>query len=428
MKLKPVVASLVVLGLMTPAFAKSSVASQQAVIDQNSVLTPVCQEGWFNRISFGGVADIMGVMGNHTPSGAYTDVGSSSDLYINNLNLLVNANLSNWSKASVNLAYLGAPIPWGKINSGVTAKDRVIKHGIVADEAYVTLGNLAKYPFYVTVGKKYLPFGDYSKPYAPYHIMSPAQMLAETNAVTVIAGVTTDFGFYGNLFAFRGETYPNSSTSGNLRNFGGKIGYQDHLGAFNLSEAKVNFALGYLHNLWDSQMFGPNVDNSWSWGSGSGAKKTNYPDGVDRSDRAGGISAHFDLAYQAFTLCANWVGAIQNMVQSSYAATSSKLWGADVNAQYAFKTLGRDSSLHAGAQFAGNGKWLGNNTKVLAGSVTDWANMVPNWRVLGGYNYNLFKNTDLNFTVAYGKSFDFGDNMQSARNSTIGLLNLRFVF
>ncbi|HBS52249.1 MAG TPA: hypothetical protein DEA62_04645, partial [Coxiellaceae bacterium] len=109
MKLKPVVASLVMLGLMAPAFAKSSMASQQAVIDQNAVTSPVCSEGWFNRITVGGLGSVVGLFGNHDPAGMYTDIGSSTDLYVNNVNLLVNANLSCWSKATVNLAYFGSP-------------------------------------------------------------------------------------------------------------------------------------------------------------------------------------------------------------------------------------------------------------------------------------------------------------------------------
>src|SRR3990172_9133990 len=158
MKLKPVVASLVMLGLMAPAFAKSSVASQQAVIDQNAVLSPVCSDGWFNRITVGGLGSIVGLYGNHDPAGMYTDIGSSTDLYINNVNLLVNANLSSWSKATVNLAYFGAPNYWEKMEEDRSSSNnpntkstkpgamRNIDHRVAVDEAYVTIGNLAKYP------------------------------------------------------------------------------------------------------------------------------------------------------------------------------------------------------------------------------------------------------------------------------------------
>jgi len=100
--------------------------------------------------------------------------------------------------------------------------NRHIRHTIVASEAYVTIGNLARNPFYLIFGKKYLPFGEYKNPYTPYGVMSPTQMLSQFNAVTAIAGVSTDFGFYANVFGFRGDTIPVGSTAGNIRNFGAK--------------------------------------------------------------------------------------------------------------------------------------------------------------------------------------------------------------
>ncbi len=452
MKLKPVVASLVMMGLMTPAFAKSTLASQQAVIDQNSVISPTCSEGWFNRINVGGVGSVVGIAGNHDPAGSYTHINNGADLYVNNFNLLVNANLSNWSKATLNLAYLGAPIPWNNMHRGGDDQYgqysyRSIKHTIVADEAYVTISKLNEYPFYLKVGKTYVPFGYYTDPQTPYQIMSPAQMLAQTNAVAGVLGVVTDFGIYASAFAFKGETYPVGSEAGTIRNYGGEIGYYDNLEALHVPNAHMNISLGYIHNLWDSNVFSPNPEPQWGWserqgsGAGSGSSvKVGHPvtmfSGKEYAiDPVGGVSLHGDFAYRAFAMTANFVSAIKKMVPDTYSikSDSSRFWGADLNATYAFKTLERESHLGAGIQWSGNGSWFGDNK---SGSITDWCRIIPKWRLLGEYKINLFKNTDLGLVVAHGKSYDFvtgatpgsDKEPQNSRNSTVGLARLMVQF
>lgn len=456
MKLKPVVASLVMLGLMTPAFAKSSLTAQQAIIDSNSVISPVCSEGWFNRVSVGGVGSVVGITGNHDPAGTFTYLNNGSDIYVNDFSLLVNANLSSWSKATFNLAYLGAPVPWNQIGQVVApssgapfqASYRYIKHSIVADEAYVQIGKLSEYPFFFVFGKKYIPFGEYTDPHTPYQIMSPVQALTQANAVTAIAGLTTNFGLYGSVYAFRGNTYPLNSQVGVIRNFGGKIGYYDNLEQLNVPGAHVNVNLSYLNNLWDTDVFSPNTEPQWTWyetgGNTTGLNvKNNHPvlayatlnNSTGKSeysiDPIGGIALHGDFAYKAFTLSANFASAIKKMVLPTYSekAESSRFWAADVGATYSFKTLERNSNLGAGIQWTGNGSWFGDNALGL----TDWVRIIPKWRLLGEYKINLFKNTDLGLVVAHSKSYDFisGTSVTEpagARNTTLGLARLMVQF
>ncbi len=408
MKLKPVVASLALLGLMTPVFAKSTLLSQQAVIDQNSAVAPLCEKNWFERISVGGMGSVVGLFGDRDPVGTFASDKHGSDLYVNNLNLLVDAKLSSWSKATVNLAYLGHPILWKQSEN--LGDRNWVKHSIVADEAYVTIGDLAKYPFYMVVGKKYVPFGDYSDPYAPLQIMSPAQMLSEINAPTVIAGVSSDFGMYASIFALKGEYNPAGSANA-IRNFGAKIGYYDNLDQFNTPNTHVNFAVSYINNLLDSRVFTANAIPEWE--SRSDTKKiglTGY-----NKDSVRGLSVHGDLAYKAFSMSANWVGALKNMKEGS--GDNSKFWGADVNLDYSFKTLDHNSHLGATVQWSGNGKWFS------AVPVTDFANIIPEWRLMGEYKVNLFKNTDLNLVVAHSKNYE-GATVN--KKSTLGLARLMF--
>jgi hypothetical protein len=461
MRLRSVVASLIMFGSMAPVFAGDDSSVQQSAIDQNSIVSPICSEGWFNRISVGGVGSIIGITGNHDPAGAFTGIGNSYDVYVNNFNLLVNANLNNWSKVTLNLAYLGAPVPWnnmhakGEVNGDKFSTSqwsyRHIKHAAVTDEAYIQISHFSKYPFYFVFGKKYLPFGEYSDPHTPYQIMSPVQMLTQTNAVTAIAGVTAECGFYGSVYGFKGQTYPIDSTVGNIRNFGAKVGYHDDLELLNIPGTHINFNLSYLHNIWDSEFFGPNTEPKWSWiekHKGDTSVKIVHPvtmiAGKDYAvDPVGGVSLHGDLTYKALTLSANFASALKRMVSSVYSSKedSSKFWAADLNVTYAFKTMDHNSHLGAGVQFTGNGAWFGENNAIIYAdndigkskgyyTASDWCRIVPKWRLLGEYKISLFRNTDLGLVVAHGKSYDFvtgtGSDKEPAgiRNTTVGLARL----
>lgn len=446
MKLKPVVASLVMLGLTAPVLAKSSIVDQQNIIDKNAVVSTICNDAWFNRITVAGRGNVVAMVGNHDFPGTFTRADNASDLYVNNLNLLVNAKLSDWSKATVNLAYLGAPIPWNNLDvnydptASATATNsaayRHIDHRIILDEGYVTISNLAKTPFYFQVGKKYVPFGSYKDPYVPYQIMSPAQMLAQMNGVTAVLGVSSDFGLYASVFALRGETYSIGSNTGNIRNFGGTIGYYDDMTRFHLNNASGRIEVGYVNNLWDGQFFGPNPSKLAWFERSKGADgvtnvKNNHPGGYEM-DRVGGVSVHADFSYKAFSMYADWVTAVKDMVKKSYSSENSSFWGANVNAQYAFKTLNHDSHLGAGIQWSGHGSWFANNTgSSSVDLVTDWTRLVPKWRVLGEYGVNVYKNTDLSFVVSHGKSFDFTKALfgsKDGRNTTLGLVRLAVQF
>lgn len=114
MKLKPIVASLFMLGLVTSPFAMGKAVAgtvdtrvAQAIVDQNSVSVPVSSANWLDRISIAGMGNVVGIWGNHDFPGSFTELSTSTDLYVNNLNLFVNADLNSWTKVNVNLFYDG---------------------------------------------------------------------------------------------------------------------------------------------------------------------------------------------------------------------------------------------------------------------------------------------------------------------------------
>jgi hypothetical protein len=428
LKLKPVVASLVVLGLMSPAFARDhsaqTISTQEAIVDQNSIINTVCSKNWFDRITVGGIASVVGIMGDSDLPGMFNRIGNGSDLYVNNVNLLVDVALSKWSEATLDLGYLGAPQPWYRYDDS-TGTDYNVNHRVFVNEFFVTFDNFAKYPVYAKIGKAFVPFGEYNDQTVPWQIESPAQMISMTNGPTAIVGVASDFGFYASIFGLKGDTSPFNSSTSNIRNFGGKIGYRDTLSRFDSANTKVHINLSYIRNVWDSLFFTPNSDSPY------GIYDSGPVDPVDQRDVVGGLAAHVDMSYKAFSAYADWVGTLKSMApayQQNFVSTSnsSKFWGANVNAAYAFETLSHDSSIGAGIQFSGNGQWFYDDPVYFSGSDKDkgmFKYLIPKWRGLVEYKVNLFKHTDLSLIYAYSKSYDFNTTSTSGdaddRNDTV---------
>jgi hypothetical protein len=427
LKLKPVVASLVLLGLMAPAFARDGsakmIATQEAVVNQNSLINEVCSEKWFDRITIGGAASVAGILGNTDLPGQFSQTGNGSDLYVNNVNVLVDATLNKWSKATLNLAYWGAPSAFYRTSD--IAQSYHVDNRIFANEYYITFADFARSPLFAKVGKAYVPFGEYNDQFVPWQFESPAQMIAMTNGPTAIVGVASDFGFYLSLFGLKGDTAPLNSTTNNIRNFGGKIGYHDNLSRFESPNTNFNVNLSYIRNIWDSQFFTANTNSSWGVST----------DNTTQRDPVGGLGVHVDMSYKAFSAYADWVGALKNMASTystdaySVYPNSSKFWGANVNAAYAFETLSHDSSIGAGVQFSGNGQWFATaakngNVGVPSANKGLYDYLIPKWRGLVEYKVNLIKHTDLSLMYAHSKSYDFAADGNNGRNTNVGLARL----
>jgi hypothetical protein len=381
------------------------------------------RDGWLNyiheRIHITGAATVMGILGNHDPAGSFSRLHSSSDIFVNNANLFIGVDVNKWSKFNLSAAYLGQPNEWYSTSDSYAINQDVKYHNIFADEAYITLADFFKYPLFVKAGKLYLPFGSYGDKYIPWQIESPAQMLSQTNSLAIILGSSSSSGVYGSIFALKGQSIPRGIPANNIRNWGGEFGYHGD---------KVNLSAGYIRNVWDSYVFA--ADN--------GIKYKTEQSPYYRAP-VGGVSLHADLSHEFLNINANWVGTLSDMNQTYYNAPdysgNSKFWGADINAAYLFNTLGHNSSLGAGWQMSGNGRWLSGNTtplgKLTVGNPSWFVYIIPKWRLLGEYKISLFKNTDLGLIFAHGKGYDISTvdlSQLSTGVSNIGLVSLGIKF
>lgn len=445
MKLKPLVASLFVLGLVSGSAlaASGETIVQNAVVDQNSGsrLTQVCTDNWFNRVSVGGFGTIQATWGDTDPAGTFWPTNSSTDLYVNNFNVMVNAVLNSWTKATVNLAYVGYPThvmvlskyqsSWSGALTNIAGRTdpltinlewaarRSQDHKFFADEAYVTFANFCKSPFYFKVGKTYVPFGTYSDPYN--FVLTPmTQQLAQSNQTAAVLGFATDMGLYGNVYGFRGNSQASGDKGGNIRNVGAELGYFSTLGCFDMQEAHYNINAGIIRAMQDGDFW---LDrNKFSTGE---------PDGImpflfHYSKPVPGVAVHGDLTVGSWNFFANYVQALENVqiVQDvpgwaqqisdrflggfdlqgfldngvdTIFGSNRKIWAADVNAEYAFKTWCRDSKIGVSYQFGGNADFMART----------FHSFYPKNRIQADYKVNILKNVDFDLAYAYNTSFSY---------------------
>jgi hypothetical protein len=464
---KPIVTFLLCIGLAGPAFAAKAVnaspsekvARAETVMNQNSANSTVCPVGWMDRIAVGGMINVDAAWGDHQPIGNFTDTTYATDLYVNNANLFVDVKVNNWIKAHINLEYLGQPEYYGhdhffmdpppgpnnmKAGDGhddeyhnwkaMSWKYRASKD-ISLDEAYIDIANFNSTPFYIRAGEQYVAFGDYDR----YPLVtSLTQWLSETRQPALTVGVITDYGFYAQGYIFNGnykewrdeETY-------RLRNFGAKLGYYGNLSFLTLNDTHFNVDISWIKNMFDTDFFQGSA-NVYVTAAPLPPQVGDYEEPyylqyhtlpVGNVPKAvNGFAAHFDISHGPFDFYANYVTAMSDMLRISTNGVinddypnafvpewekikNTKLWAADVNADYAFKTLDHESKVGISYQWSDDGDLSALPRLYHPGDYfTDtlpWVFSLPHSRFVVDYKVNIWKNTDLGFALVHNSSYAY---------------------
>jgi len=480
MKLKPIVTSLIVLGLASPAFAannhhgkstqKAPVAKKQAlkitkkepavvssavmlppisdkfqsIIDQNSASSPVLSCDWIKRIAVGGLINFDASWGNRTPIGSFADnsgnSGSNSNFRIANANLFIDPIINDWVIGHLNLEYTGTSHDITKASTVfVNSYDRTNR--IRADEAYLTIRNFNRSPLYAKLGWQYIPFGTYQR----YPMVTTlTQTLEQTSGATATLGLISDLGPYVQVFAFngpmiKGNVNDGTKVTGNsqIADFGAKIGSIGNLAALRLDGVNYNVDLSYIRNMFDTDTLYAAFTTSTSGGVIDGLSIKNDLG----ADRVGGLAAHLGLNYKSVDFVADYAGALGNMMQNrwlenwsdtlSTTTESSRLWAAGLGAGYAFPVLSHASRLGLSYQWTGNGQFT-NDVALASGVISNtWDPSIfsmPHNRWLLDYKVNILKNTDLGFALAYDRSYPYRNSSSDIRKSTTALMRVSAQF
>lgn len=277
---------------VTPISAEA--VKLNAALDQNQggvVEGKRNRPDWAERINISGLINVDAVMSNRTPEvedfnslklttpyilNTFSSERSANDIALADANLFIDACVNRWTNTHIALLYrdgdgLQATRQFRK-NDIYNPKDLLVRvwsndsvqnfnvnsdglrladEGLFVDEAYITIGNLERSPFFLRAGRQYVPFGDYER----YTITdSFTKLLSMTSATALQAGYVADMGpgiFSSSVYAFRGLSQDNAThdaTDGKIRvrNWGAHVAFaQDH------EDYQFNLTAGYLHNMAD---------------------------------------------------------------------------------------------------------------------------------------------------------------------------------
>ncbi|MDX2164852.1 MAG: LbtU family siderophore porin [Gammaproteobacteria bacterium] len=465
MRLKPVLASIVLLGLSSTAFAatKSTVNVQNQMISLQNQINQLEQSinqnnggttsgggtalqrrlascpNWYDSITVSGLVNVDGILSSRranfmsategpTPQTPtlihYFGDRSASDLALDNADLFVDARINKWTKAHIGLNYQdnnnnyvtdnpkspsnpgGDPVDGG----GNSNKSLIIKPwmGSLIDEAYVTFGNFCESPIYFRVGKQYLNFGNYDR-FAT--VPTYTQLLSQTNDTAATLGFVQN-GFYGSVYGFRGIPSAKDNANGtvNINNWGANLGWM-----MKQQGSKLNLQVGYLNNMADVDY----VSTSASWPTNRLSLATNgysTPVGALSLDITGKLGM-FDAYAHYVTALSEFKNAeiVSAKLYSTFGAQPSAI---DVGAGLTTMVMNHKSRFGLSYDYS----WDAYNVGMYG---------MPEARVMGTFDMNVSRNVNVGLYVYHDQNYNiinpiFPDN--AGRGETTGILHVGVMF
>lgn len=368
-----------------------------AMIDHNTTQSSARGFNWTKFITVSGILNVDATYASHGWSDLVpgyipsfqTDVPHASDITVNSANLLFDTRINHFTAAHVGLVYQDrvGPIVGSLSGSLGYLRDSTecydisrLRSPVRVDEAYITLANFSREPFYLRVGREFVPFGSYDDAY-PLTYSLP-QLLSQTNASVVQLGYATSQ-MHLAVYAFNGamsgaiNDFPMSLAS-RASNYGVKLAY---MGAY--KDVAYHADVAFIRDIRDSTF---NADNIIS--------TTSCENSNEDTRRAAGMSAHVDMKRGPFDLNLDYVTALRHIYYSS--GIESRGWAYALLGGYTFHTYDYVSKVNVGYQRAGQQD-----------------NILPKYRILADYNIVLGRHTEA--TVQYVHNKDFSDGSTASR-------------
>lgn len=375
-----------------PAALKAKIAELQTELAEMTHPSPAQPTAdWYKRIHIGGLVS-MDVDHWSKPNFGVGPYNHSQSTYLELAPavLTADAQATNWASGHVGMIYMNGSSP--SVRNFSPSKN--VNRNLNLEQAYITIGDFSKLPYYLRVGEQYAPFGYYEL----YPItQSLTQILSEMEEPTIEGGFVSPQGFSGAAYALAGENEINHSDSDSINNFGLHLGYQNfhHPLAYDLG-------LDYLRNMGD-------VDSI--------RQVINHNGGYTKSVPA--LSAHGDLYFGPFSLGAQYVTATQKFAAKDYEwLNHGRVQGAKpsalgVDTGYKFNLKGHRSLLDLGYQYSYYA--FNSSPSVVQSSATQLAK----YQWLATWGVNVVKNlmTELQFvrsrdySPAYGGTGHFNNTV-----------------
>jgi len=209
------------------------------------------------------------------------------------------------------------------------------------DEAFITLNGEDVLPLYLTVGKMYVPFGDFSS----NMISDPLTLeLGETRESSALVGFDIN-GVYGSIYAFNGDIEEADDDNDNhVDNFGVTVGY-----AVENDSMTLDAGICYINNLLDSDGLSDSFDESVEEADEAGIV-------LELNDYVGGFGAHIVAELGSLNLIAEYVGAIDDIeyLVDGVKVEEDAIRSWNLEAGYTFELLGKETVVAAAYQGTDN--------------------------------------------------------------------------
>lgn len=251
--------------------------------------------------------------------------------------------------------------------------------GLDLQQGVITLGNPARFPVFLRVGKQFVDFGRYT-----IHPItrSMTQVMTETLQTAVEASFISGldaFTAHGSVFAFQNPMTSDDHQLGKT-NYGGQIG----LGVIN-EQFGWDIGAGYIYNFTgvNDIAYATTLFNSGNL-DGEGSYE----------DRVGAGTLYGMINSGPFSFSAHYVSALQrfNAVDLSETASDdkgAKPWAADLLAGYGFNAMNYNQNIYLEYQVSDEAVNL----------------YLPKSRWLAGYGVDVVRNTNVGFEFSHDQDY-----------------------
>ncbi len=286
---------------------------------------------------------------------------------------------STFELATVELGFVGSMTDWAEAHLTLLYEEGG-DDKVLIDDAHIIIGNSDKCPFYLSFGRQYLPFGNFTS----NMISDPLTLeIAETQETALQLGFAAN-GAYGSVFAFNGDTNQGGGDS-QIEQFGANIGYAFHSDTFTLDTG-----ISYMNSMGDSD----------------GLSDMLKEQELLEADYVDGFGAYAIASIGPVSLIGEYVTALDHFEDAAH----SQPMAFNIETAYSF-SLGQIPS-----------------TAALAYQGTDdMAGTLPESRILGTMALGIFDNTTLAFEYAHDEDYDETDGgTKGSADTFTGQLSYEF--
>lgn len=280
-------------------------------------------------------------------SGAHT-----SEFVLDTVELILDVKATDWATGKIVVLYEGADNE---------------SEDLFIDEAHITLGKTEDFPFFLTGGKIFAPFGDFST----NMIHDPlTQTVGEINEEGAIAGFELK-GLTGTVFAYNGIDQHDTDND-TINGYGASLAY-----GYEQDEVTLNAGIAWVNNI----------------GSSGGISEALVSGSL--SDEITGLSLNLGGSYGPFSLITEYTTALDSFDAAELSAGASGAQPGAWNSELAYTT-----------------SWLDKETVFALGYQKSWeavALELPEHRYIASAAMNIFEGTTVTLEYYFDKDYSVGD-------------------